>query len=272
MIPCLLFLNELSYSYDGERTSAQILPVLLSTLNAIKAAHRIRNDLVVAGSSSISKISIGDGSHSVASLLSGNYYKEEWRFIRGLDQASPGTDAWNLAPLDPMREVTYGGRSTFGLLWAATKASMVFSLALAPDWEANIIAAQIEEIGLDDEIADTPVNVPNASNPDHANDHRELIAKYGKDESASSIVYQDDDFVARIYFFDHNPPHFHVCSPGEPAETLATIAINSLDTLTGKLTGRMQRSVRAWAQSHRAPLMENWNRCRTGAHPFQIEA
>src|SRR5882724_7318621 len=110
MIPCPLFLNELSYVYDGDKSPAQLVRSLLSTLKAIKTAHQIRQDLVVAGSSSISKIAIGDGSHSVASLLSGNYYKEEWRFIRGLEQASPGDDSWDLDAPHSLLEVTFEGQ------------------------------------------------------------------------------------------------------------------------------------------------------------------
>lgn len=272
MIPCLAFLNELSYTYHDDKAPAEVLPILLSTLKAIKAVQRIRQDLVIAGSSTISKVAIGGGAHSVASLLSGDTHKDEWRFITGLDQASPGDDSWNFNRPHPLQEVTFEGQRTFGMLWAGVTRSLVFSLALAPPWRSNQIRAQLEEMSALAEIITTEIIIPNVSAAEHADHHRELITNYGRDESASSVIYRDDEFVARIYFFDHNPPHFHVCSSADPSTTLATYTIETLDILNGKITGRLQRLVREWANGQTAQLMDNWTRCRSGEHPFLLNS
>ena len=271
MIPCVVFLNELSYRCDDTLTPAEIVPTLLSTLSAIRAAQKIRRDLVIAGTSPISKMAIGDGAHSIASLLTGDNFKDEWRFIRGLDQSSPGDASWNFHPPHLLEEVTFHGVSAFGLLWANRNLSVVLSLGFPPHWSRNQIAAQREEMNEDEgTISVTPIIIPNLSQPEHAHDHRELIANYGLHLSASSIVFEGNGFVARMYFNDHDPPHFHICLPGDPIRTVATCSIETLDTLEGHLAGTIQRRVRTWAAENKAQLIDNWTRCRSGLHPFRL--
>jgi hypothetical protein len=72
MVPCVVFLNELSYTYDGDKAPAEIIQLVLSTLKAIKAAQNIRQDLVVAGSSPISKVAIGCVFRPIVSTHSGS--------------------------------------------------------------------------------------------------------------------------------------------------------------------------------------------------------
>jgi Domain of unknown function (DUF4160) len=268
---CLVFLNELSYDYEGEKGSAELVPILLSTLGAIKVAQKFRSDLLIAGSSPISKISIGNGVHSVASLLSGNDQKEEWRFIKALDQASPGGASWDFDAPDVLQEVTFEGKETFGMLWASVNHSVVLSFALAPQWRAAQIPAKHQEIGHHGEVITTDITIPNVSSPEQSKAHKDFISNYGRDEAASSVVYQDEYFVARIYFFDHDPPHFHVCDPAKPAKTLARYRIDTLDTLSGQLTGRRQRVVREWARMNSEQLMNNWSRCRIGKHAVRMD-
>jgi hypothetical protein len=271
MVPCLAFLNELSYSGDEPRHPAEILPVLLSTLAGIRAIQEIRRDLVIAGNCPISKIVIGDGTHSLASLLAGDLHKDHWRFIRGLDQASPGSSSWDFEKPHSLQDVRFEGQRTFGMLWARVTQSLIISLAVSATWQSNTVTAQLEEMNALGELSSTDITVPNVSNAAHASDHKDIIHDYGRDESASSVVCQNDEFVARIYFFDHNPPHFHICSSSDPSQTVATYAIQTDDILNGRITGRLLRSVREWAERNRPQLMDNWARCRSGQKPFLIE-
>lgn len=50
-----------------------------------------------------------------------------------------------------------------------------------------------------------------------------------------------------MYFYDHNPPHFHA----QYAEHHAVIAIGSHDVLAGRLPGRAMQLVTEWAELHR---------------------
>ena len=61
--------------------------------------------------------------------------------------------------------------------------------------------------------------------------------------------------VIYMYFNEHNPPHFHA----EYNEHKASVLIDTLEPLEGKLPTRVMSLVVEWARRHRAELMENWN-------------
>ena len=65
----------------------------------------------------------------------------------------------------------------------------------------------------------------------------------------------------------HHHPHFHVVSSsGE-----AVVAIDDLAILAGALTARDSRLVAAWAELHRAELLDNWSRLQAGGRVVPIE-
>ena len=65
--------------------------------------------------------------------------------------------------------------------------------------------------------------------------------------------------VIYMYFNDHNPPHFHV----EYNEYKASILIDTLGLMGGKLPSRVMSLVIEWAQEHQEELRENWNSIKT---------
>lgn len=73
--------------------------------------------------------------------------------------------------------------------------------------------------------------------------------------------------IIRMYFGDHNPPHFHVFYGGEMAE----IDIRTLEIIAGKIPKRAYNLVLEWATEHREELLENWELTRNMEPPFKIE-
>lgn len=71
----------------------------------------------------------------------------------------------------------------------------------------------------------------------------------------------------RIYYADHNPPHFHV-SYGDHE---AVFSIETLDILFGSLPRRARGLALEWASLHRAELLENWDLARIGVPLHEIE-
>ncbi len=59
----------------------------------------------------------------------------------------------------------------------------------------------------------------------------------------------------RMYFNDHNPPHFHV----KYGEHRASVAIADLRVLSGTLPARVLGLVVEWALQHRPELRHNWD-------------
>jgi hypothetical protein len=73
--------------------------------------------------------------------------------------------------------------------------------------------------------------------------------------------------LIRMYFNDHEPPHFHALY----AEHQATIDINKLAVLEGSLPRRALELTLDWAELHRVELLENWRLCREQCSPSRIE-
>ena len=64
--------------------------------------------------------------------------------------------------------------------------------------------------------------------------------------------------VIKMYFDDHNPPHFHAEYGGD----LALIDIRNLSVFSGKLSPRVTGLVIEWATIHQQELIDDWERAR----------
>jgi len=62
--------------------------------------------------------------------------------------------------------------------------------------------------------------------------------------------------IIRMYFLDHNPPHFHAIYQGSMAE----FDIRTLEMIAGDLPSRAHALVLEWAAMHRTELMANWQK------------
>ena len=60
--------------------------------------------------------------------------------------------------------------------------------------------------------------------------------------------------VVRMFFNDHNPPHFHI----EYQEYEAIVEIED-GTVKGKFPRRALKLVYEWLDLHQEELMQNWN-------------
>lgn len=60
--------------------------------------------------------------------------------------------------------------------------------------------------------------------------------------------------IIKMYFGDHNPPHFHVEYEGYEA----LISIYTLGVIAGQLPPRAMGMVSEWAVIHRDELLADW--------------
>jgi len=72
--------------------------------------------------------------------------------------------------------------------------------------------------------------------------------------------------VIRIFFNDHDPPHFHAVYGGDEA----LIEIESLTVYRGELPQRALAMVLEWAALHRQELRRDWDLARRGRPPEPI--
>lgn len=64
--------------------------------------------------------------------------------------------------------------------------------------------------------------------------------------------------LIKMYYIDHNPPHFHA----EYGEYRAEYNIYTLEIIDGKLPVRANTLVREWAFLHLEELRSNWERAQ----------
>ncbi|GJL55385.1 MAG: hypothetical protein NPIRA02_25170 [Nitrospirales bacterium] len=64
--------------------------------------------------------------------------------------------------------------------------------------------------------------------------------------------------VIKMYFDDHNPPHFHAEYFGEEA----LIDVNTLVVFLGRLPARAYALVTEWATLHQKELISDWQKAK----------
>lgn len=70
-----------------------------------------------------------------------------------------------------------------------------------------------------------------------------------------------------MYYFDHNPPHFHVVY----GEYEAVFMIDEIRLMKGNVPNRVERMVKEWGSLNIELLKENWNRCMIGEEIIKID-
>jgi hypothetical protein len=81
------------------------------------------------------------------------------------------------------------------------------------------------------------------------------------------IICRFYGIVVRMYYRDHNPPHFHATYGSD--EALVDIA--SADVIAGRLPNRAAALAAEWGRLHGGELAANWDRMRDGEPPFPID-
>ncbi len=72
--------------------------------------------------------------------------------------------------------------------------------------------------------------------------------------------------IIRMFFDEHAPPHFHA----QYGEFKASIRIETLEVLDGKLPRRALELVLDWAELHRTELLQDWELCQRHQQPHKI--
>ena len=71
----------------------------------------------------------------------------------------------------------------------------------------------------------------------------------------------------RMYFDDHNPPHFHAIYAGAEVE----IGIDPITVLRGRFPRRGLGMVMEWTARHQRELLDNWERLGNNQAPRKID-
>ena len=72
--------------------------------------------------------------------------------------------------------------------------------------------------------------------------------------------------IIRMFYRDHNPPHFHAFY----GEYQALIDIQKIEILSGALPPRVLGLVVEWTALHQLELLENWERAKNQAELLTV--
>lgn len=81
------------------------------------------------------------------------------------------------------------------------------------------------------------------------------------------IIARFFGILVKMFFNEHNPPHFHAEYEGREAQ----IDIRTGHVLEGALPPRALKLVEEWRQLHVEELMEDWELARNKQLPNKIE-
>lgn len=73
--------------------------------------------------------------------------------------------------------------------------------------------------------------------------------------------------IIKMYFSDHNPPHFHV----EYNSYKAEVEIDTLNIKSGEIPKRVYLLVLEWAINHKVELKRNWELTKSNQQPIKID-
>jgi hypothetical protein len=73
--------------------------------------------------------------------------------------------------------------------------------------------------------------------------------------------------IIRMFYNEHNPPHFHAYYNDFKAE----ISIDTLEILAGSLPNRVYKLVVEWALDHKDELKNDWELLRNDTPPQPIK-
>ena len=73
--------------------------------------------------------------------------------------------------------------------------------------------------------------------------------------------------IIRMFYGDHNPPHFHAEYQGQSAE----YDIRTLEVIVGKIPNRANALVLEWASIHREELLDFWDKAKVPSEIGKID-
>lgn len=83
-----------------------------------------------------------------------------------------------------------------------------------------------------------------------------------------TIAVLDGGITIWIYYYDHDPPHFHAIQAEH--EILVDIAHLAVSHRRGRPSAAMERTVLSWANLRQAELALCWARAQSGQRPGKI--
>lgn len=177
----VLFLDDAS-RHVGAADRAQAERIAKTLLDTLKRLRKINKKFALNTAGPLAQYQIADGC-TLQSILGGIAFKEEWEFIRGLNDRSPFAAGLEDSLLQEVNGMEFRTRSnevtSSALAWATLLDSATVSFDAHPDWShawVEIIYSALEDDG---GLRESERRVRNASQAAHADTHADWLKLLG---------------------------------------------------------------------------------------------
>jgi hypothetical protein len=213
-MPFIAFLNERSGVSTG-KSEVEALDLVLTLLNVLRAIKSLRNDLTIQSERSLRAVSIGE--YYLPSLLGSSDRREEWLFLRGLDNKAPFD--LKLAPdLDKDVEFRFAGNVVVGLGLAHVYDTLAVSFS-EPEW--NLPSLKLERQAVFERADDLVlvqegVDVRHAASSQHVEHHAEWIGRRSTDYALTGedLWRQREELFPNLHFLARVEAQLRALRPG----------------------------------------------------------
>lgn len=182
----LSFLNELSHP-EGDLSDEQVKQGVRALISSLRELKRIRPELELHSSVPIAHIPLGGG-RTLASLRSDSETRDEWRFIRALDNRAFDLNS-EISDLNFEHELH--GRPCIGLGLANIFDSIAISFC-SPEWNTHSIEILCRELQEDGEFTESQVSVHHISNTENIEQIRDWCSTISFEQAQSGQELWDN--------------------------------------------------------------------------------
>ena len=263
-----VYFNESSLPSQGlDRHS--LVECVVCMIAALHEISKVADEFVVGSRDYVSAAGLSEGYETLASLKS-EIDRDWWRVFRGFDNRSPFDEVPHAIAPGVNEEVEICGAVGEGALWAHRNAALLLSLPWAERFTKMGLSGILREI-VDSEIVESEIQLRQVSTVETAIGWKEYIECYGAEETASSLVFEDERISVRMYLNDHEPPHVHIFLPSEPRKCRAKIRFDKAEFLKNTLPESLSSYIVELVVSHKDELERGWHRCRAGRKPLRLQ-
>lgn len=189
------FLNELSFP-EGQVSDEEAIAAFVGLVRTFKVLKKIHSEIALHSSVPIADIPLGGGKW-LGPVMSGGAARDDWRYIRGVQNRSPFTVGIGKA-FGMETEYQHGGRTAEGLGLSHTLATLAVSFPFHGWLQPSL---EIQRLHMNDkgQIGEESVLVIHAADPEHVAASEDWI----KSAPLAGVTDGDDLWMRRKELFPH---------------------------------------------------------------------
>lgn len=190
----VLFLDDAS-RFVGIADKALAEQLVMTLLNTLISLRKVNKRFALNTAVPIAQYEVAEG-WTLQKLLGGALHRDQWDFIRQLNNRSPiaaEMEDYLLQEVNGMEFRTQAGQvKSAALAWAALLESATVSCDAQPDWKQPWINIEFTKLQDDGNLTDSVGQVRNVSQADHVVVHVDWLKLLGLSDGPSAIqVWQE---------------------------------------------------------------------------------